>query len=87
MNCLLLPLHFLRKLPFQFIFHNVAILGHHKLGCFRPHLLKKVPLNFASGKKRERAQLLIWVHIGKTQAIFASKSFKKKITSLLEAAL
>lgn len=30
MNCPLL-LRFLSKLPFQFIFHNVTILGHHRL--------------------------------------------------------
>ena len=31
MNGPLLLLHSLSKLPFQFIFHNVTILGHHKL--------------------------------------------------------
>lgn len=67
MNCSLMMLQFLSKLPLHFIFHNVTILGHHKLRSFRPYLLeeeKKVQLNFANGKK-ERDQLLISVHIGK----------------------
>lgn len=77
MNCPLLSLHFLSKLPFQFIVH-VTILGHHNLRSFRPHLLKKVRLNFANGKKkRERDQLFIWVHIGK-KLFLLLKAFKKK---------
>ena len=59
----------------------MTILGHRKLCSFRPHLLKKVQLNFANGKKRESDQLLIWVHIEKKQAIFASKSFFKRLHS------
>lgn len=75
MNRPLLLLHFLSKLPFQFIFPNVTIPGHHKLGSLQPHLSKKVQLNFAKGNK-ERDQLLIWIHVGQKQAIFASKSLK-----------
>lgn len=52
MNCPLLLLDFLSKLPFQMIFHNVTILGHRKLRSFRPHLLKKVQLNFTSGEEK-----------------------------------
>lgn len=77
MNCPLLSLHFLSKLPFQFIVY-VTILGHHNLRSFRPHLLKKVRLNFANGKKKERERSTIHLGPHRKETIFASKSFLKK---------